>query len=109
MTPKPWTTPDDLRKQLQRLWDNGRLLSGESLFPLQLKLRGPDSRSLAERFEEVRQWIRSLEGAAGYEIEWAQVNHRQLGRNRIPSRIVRSEERRVGKECRSRWSPYHQK
>src|SRR2546422_6450578 len=24
-----------------------------------------------------------------------------------PSRIRRSEERRVGKECRSRWSPYH--
>ena len=23
------------------------------------------------------------------------------------SRLVRSEERRVGKECRSRWSPYH--
>ena len=22
-------------------------------------------------------------------------------------RIARSEERRVGKECRSRWSPYH--
>src|SRR5689334_25210697 len=25
------------------------------------------------------------------------------------SRTRRSEERRVGKECRSRWSPYHQK
>src|SRR5271165_7383891 len=25
------------------------------------------------------------------------------------SRLPRSEERRVGKECRSRWSPYHQK
>src|SRR2546430_6702726 len=25
------------------------------------------------------------------------------------SRVVRSEERRVGKECRSRWSPYHSK
>src|SRR2546429_6855648 len=24
-----------------------------------------------------------------------------------PRRIARSEERRVGKECRSRWSPYH--
>jgi len=24
-----------------------------------------------------------------------------------PSNIFRSEERRVGKECRSRWSPYH--
>ena len=25
----------------------------------------------------------------------------------LPSSLVRSEERRVGKECRSRWSPYH--
>ena len=25
----------------------------------------------------------------------------------VPSVFLRSEERRVGKECRSRWSPYH--
>src|SRR2546422_10859046 len=25
----------------------------------------------------------------------------------VPAVTVRSEERRVGKECRSRWSPYH--
>ena len=25
----------------------------------------------------------------------------------IPYPVSRSEERRVGKECRSRWSPYH--
>src|SRR5687767_15909632 len=25
----------------------------------------------------------------------------------VPKDIYRSEERRVGKECRSRWSPYH--
>ena len=25
----------------------------------------------------------------------------------IPFLMARSEERRVGKECRSRWSPYH--
>ena len=32
----------------------------------------------------------------------------QLGISRSTlHRIVRSEERRVGKECRSRWSPYH--
>src|SRR3712207_7955573 len=33
-----------------------------------------------------------------------------LGRNLEPAQVrdtVRSEERRVGKECRSRWSPYH--
>ena len=25
----------------------------------------------------------------------------------IREKLLRSEERRVGKECRSRWSPYH--
>ena len=30
-----------------------------------------------------------------------------LGRSNISSGTTRSEERRVGKECRSRWSPYH--
>src|SRR2546429_2360956 len=28
-------------------------------------------------------------------------------RNPLPATRARSEERRVGKECRSRWSPYH--
>ena len=26
---------------------------------------------------------------------------------KIALKVLRSEERRVGKECRSRWSPYH--
>src|ERR1035437_10261636 len=30
-----------------------------------------------------------------------------IGDEEIQPSIVRSEERRVGKECRSRWSPYH--
>src|SRR2546422_4069374 len=32
------------------------------------------------------------------------IVHRVFGRLQI---LSRSEERRVGKECRSRWSPYH--
>src|SRR3712207_8224133 len=32
---------------------------------------------------------------------------RPAERGAVPDRTVRSEERRVGKECRSRWSPYH--
>ena len=87
-----WTTPADLRRQVQRHWDSGRLLAsgvkGESLFPLELRLRGPDSRALSERFEEVRQWIRELEGESRYAIEWREINHRLLGRNRVPARIV---------------------
>ena len=29
------------------------------------------------------------------------------GRAILQALLLRSEERRVGKECRSRWSPYH--
>src|SRR3990167_10504217 len=31
----------------------------------------------------------------------------QIRKNGVMSNSNRSEERRVGKECRSRWSPYH--
>src|SRR2546429_6469826 len=30
-----------------------------------------------------------------------------VGTNQLTITEIRSEERRVGKECRSRWSPYH--
>jgi hypothetical protein len=92
MSSAPWTTPEDLRHQVQRYWDSGRLLAagvkGVALFPLELRLRGPDTRELSERFEEVRQWIRELESESRYRIEWREVNHRLLGRNRVPARIV---------------------
>ena len=32
---------------------------------------------------------------------------RNANKDTRPSAKLRSEERRVGKECRSRWSPYH--
>ena len=36
------------------------------------------------------------------------VNEKEKKRNEEERlRLERSEERRVGKECRSRWSPYH--
>ena len=33
--------------------------------------------------------------------------NRRVGGKRIELQGYRSDERRVGKECRSRWSPYH--
>ena len=97
MKGKGWTTPADLRAQILRDWESGRILAaplrGESLFPMELRLRGPDPRALSERFDEVRQWIREWEGERGCEIEWAEVNHRQLGRNRLPACAVVPDER----------------
>src|SRR2546430_8570722 len=48
------------------------------------------------------------EKAAREQIEAALVlSERELARQEKLFRTGRSEERRVGKECRSRWSPYH--
>ena len=87
-----WTTPADLRAQVQRLWDRGLLLAslagGELVFPRRLTLKGPDSREMSERFAEVRDWIAGLTAAEGpYRIEWRSVNHRVLGANRVPSAV----------------------
>jgi len=87
-----WTSPAELKTQVQKLWDRGLLLAsvagGESLFPRRLTLKGPDSRELSERFPEVRDWIARLSAAAGpYRIEWRSVNHRVLGTNEIPMAI----------------------
>src|SRR5215467_2176323 len=93
-----WTTSSDLRKQVLRAWDRGKILAagitGETLFPLTLSMRRPEAQAIGHSFEAVRRWIRELEENSrccrgfGYEIEWADVNHRQLGRNKMPSRIA---------------------
>ena len=38
---------------------------------------------------------------------WFYLRHMNIDEDTSPSTAFRSEERRVGKECRSRWSPYH--
>ena len=38
------------------------------------------------------------------DITWAEL---EPGDGKYDWEKIRSEERRVGKECRSRWSPYH--
>ena len=90
-----WSTADELEAQVRRLWDRGRLLvtpsEGGSTFPLSLRLRRPDSGAMSDRFDDVRRWIRALDDGSkarrgfGYEIEWTEIDHRQLGRNRVPA------------------------
>src|SRR5260370_22281906 len=47
--------------------------------------------------------IRGCELATSMRLEVPLV----IGRDAAGKAFARSEERRVGKECRSRWSPYH--
>ena len=60
---------------------------------------------LARKGERVRLWVRNAEAAR--EISETGMNARYLPGHALYPARSRSEERRVGKECRSRWSPYH--
>ncbi|WP_426117430.1 DUF3322 domain-containing protein [Massilia sp. PWRC2] len=87
-----WSTPTDIRQQVQRLWDDGRLLAapleGATLFPLELRLRQPTVADIGAQFDAVRSWIRTLEAGRGYDIVWREINHRQTGRNLLPDRVM---------------------
>lgn len=91
----PWTSPDELVDQVQRLWDSGALLraplTGEALFPRQLKVRRPSPKDLGARFDEVRRWLGSLQEGSrqhGYVLELVDVAHRQLGVNPVLRRVL---------------------
>lgn len=89
-----WTTPADLRQQVQKRWDRGEILAahvtGTPLFPLALRLRRPGSRELAEDFDAVRGWVRELaagdreQRGFGYTLSWQESRHRVHGRNALP-------------------------
>ena len=59
------------------------------------ELTGDKNKRIPKEFQEV------------YEKQPLVANKNFFYSTNIPSSLMRSEERRVGKECRSRWSPYH--
>ncbi len=88
-----WTTPAGIRKQALRLWDKGTLLASlvnlEDLFPYRLALKAPTSAELCGEFAAARAWIDDLQKGEkrGYRIVWKEIDHRLLGRNRVPGEI----------------------
>ena len=97
-----WTTPADLRLQVQKLWDKGQLLAAvipaeeapsDALFPRRLRLTGPTSSELTDRFDEVRAWMAALrqakpaQTALHYRIVLREFRHRVLGSNAVPDEI----------------------
>ncbi|MEW6763731.1 MAG: Wadjet anti-phage system protein JetD domain-containing protein [Pseudomonadota bacterium] len=89
-----WTAPDDIAASVGQLWESGALLrarcEGVPIFPFELRFRQPGAIEMGQQFEAVRDWIAALTRMSrdarghGYELVWREINHRQLGRNRIP-------------------------
>ena len=86
-----WTTPADLRAQVQRLWDRGELLrsavSDAVPWPVRLTLRAPSATDLCDRFEAVRAWVRAVADAPHVRIDWREWNHRVQGLQRLPAAV----------------------
>src|SRR2546422_779953 len=51
--------------------------------------------------------MRKQAGRFGAQYQLGHVDRVDLSKRPFALQVGRSEERRVGKECRSRWSPYH--
>ena len=93
---------------LLRLSYGEREFTGRLTPDLKIRVTGPDCRSRAGL----------LAPRAGEDAEVVKAAKKRLSAARKEAKTVlaaqterlrqlRSEERRVGKECRSRWSPYH--
>ncbi|MBX9722117.1 MAG: hypothetical protein K2X81_12025 [Candidatus Obscuribacterales bacterium] len=86
-----WSSPADLKMQVQKWWDKGQLLcekvTGESSFPRKLTFKVPTSSEMSENFDELRSWISSMKTMSHFRVEMREFNHRVLGRNSIPTEI----------------------
>lgn len=86
-----WTTPEDLKAQLRRLWDRGEvlagLISGATLFPRRLVLKAPTSAELASKYAQAKQWVAQLAALPHLRVEYRDIHHRLLGSNRLPDAV----------------------
>ncbi len=87
-----WSTPKDLRAQVQKLWDKGELLrplvGGAAPFaPRRLRLSTPSSAELSDHFDDVRAWAAELRAMPHVRLVLREFRHRVLGTNALPDEV----------------------
>lgn len=96
MSAAGWSTPEHVRAQLRRRWDDGSLprayLKGEPFPRVEVPLRGPTATELAQDLTGVGRWRTALLEAsangAAFSLQHRAVGGRSVGRNELPSRAV---------------------
>ena len=84
--------------------------SEEQLQRMEQDLLGLETATDPELVNRVFRAMHTVKGTSsflGFDVIVELSHHDQLANSRGSPDDIRSEERRVGKECRSRWSPYH--
>ena len=93
--------------EIARDWINARGGVDGRKVELRIEDNKSDPKEAASAAEKliVRDRVPAIMGAWGSSMTLAAMP--KLEEYGVPMVVERSEERRVGKECRSRWSPYH--
>lgn len=88
---KRWTTPKDLRLEVQKLWDRGELLAAfvtdGGIFPKRFPLKSPTAAEMSDRFDEVRAWSSELRAMPHFRVVMREFRHRLLGANALPHEV----------------------
>ena len=117
-------TADDLFKRLEQCTENlGRGSHDNNYSGVLLAYAYPDRIAKQRNMNDARYLLSNGKGAiipahrqyhlheylviANLDASQNTVTLNRTGQNEAVIHLARSEERRVGKECRSRWSPYH--
>ena len=90
--------PEDIRDRALSLWDSRKVfkayLENKNIFPWTVPFRRPPAGEWGERFPEIREWMRRLKAGSkevlgrGYALSYRDVNHRSLGNQRVPDKII---------------------
>ena len=78
-----WSTPPELRQQVQRWWNKGEIL-GNPAFPKRLTLKTPTATELRDHFEAVRMWSQQLRDMPYIRLEIRDFRHQVFGQNTLP-------------------------
>jgi hypothetical protein len=87
----------DIKDFAIKAWNRGDALRGAAVgepeFPLRLRFRKTGGQHAIDSFSEVQRWVSELNSSSkealgyGFTVEFAEVNHRKLGRQSLPNDI----------------------
>lgn len=93
-----WSKPSDIKNEVKKKWDNGAILrqyvKEDGLFPMSISLKRPKGNELTDNYADIIKWVTELRDndkskkGFGYELVEKEVNHRNVGRNTMPTHVI---------------------
>lgn len=85
-----WTTPADIRRQLERLWNKGilpeALVTRAEVFPLPLSLRTPGSSDIVHHLSAVMTWAETLKTMKHVKLTYQKIKNQVQGPQTLPQK-----------------------